>query len=69
MYVILEATEVNALEAAVRDHQKGGWRVAGGPFTYTYAPGHGPVAATPAQHPGCDGWLFFTFCQAMERED
>ena len=68
MYVILEARETAELQQLVRQHQDVGWRTCGGPFTYTWALGHGPVAMVPQGHPQSDGWLWLTFCQAMERE-
>lgn len=63
-YIILEASTTKELESVVRAHIEEGWKCSGGPFTYTWAAGHGPVANMPEPHNR--EWMFFTFCQAME---
>lgn len=65
-YRILQASTVEELEATVFEHLAQGWQTAGGPFTFPWAAGHGPVHQIPATAQG-DGWVYITFCQAVEK--
>jgi len=65
LYIILERNDIKSLQESVQEHSDEGWNPCGGPFTYSYVPGHGPVAAVPQNHPQTDGWVYIKFCQAM----
>lgn len=62
-YQIVEAHDVKQLEEKVNLLILSGWSCVGGPFTYSWAEGCGPIQEAPTTM--CL-WLYITFCQAME---
>jgi hypothetical protein len=65
-YIIVTADSIEQLEKETRYYLAKGWMCQGGPFTSSYASGHGPViAGPPGYSTGFDGWIYQQFHQAI----